>query len=147
MGMGSLVQNHGHNSYIKGLLAVCEKMAAWPEVQKVIPTRIYPTNTGGELRLRVTCDTHAGVKCIASGENAAQEVFIVTSEPAKIRERVEALFPKPVKKPKQKKKKSQPKELPMAACGVRAHGKCQPCRLCGRCSKHQKVLPKCSVCK
>lgn len=71
-----------------------ERIAAWPEVQGVIPGVIKPKrgpSTGITLQYR----TGSGLKLMVRSGGAAQEVFVVTRDPQAVetRLRTEGIIP------------------------------------------------------
>ncbi|MBI2941302.1 MAG: hypothetical protein HYY04_12780 [Chloroflexi bacterium] len=73
------------HSIIPGLLPVLEQLAAQPAVSAVIPGRITVTKgRAPALRLRLGTSTLTGLKLNARSGTAAQEVFVVTTEPEKV---------------------------------------------------------------
>ena len=63
------------------------EIASWPEVDGLIPGEIRPKkgpSTGLSLQYR----TQAGFKLIGRSSGAAQEVFVVTSHPEEVIERL-----------------------------------------------------------
>lgn len=85
-GSGKIKRQHGT---IKGLIGLLRKIEAWDEVQGIVPGRIEPANTKGNLHLRISYETNSGLKGIARGHSAVQEVFFVTSNPAALKKRLE----------------------------------------------------------
>jgi hypothetical protein len=75
---------------IQGLRPVLEQMAAWPEVTSIVPGRIKRARSRhAALEIRPGVDTATGLKCIAKArDGGVQEVFVVTAEPARVRERL-----------------------------------------------------------
>lgn len=63
-----------------------EKIAASPLVASVIPGRIRVSQGVTSIpRLKIQIETLSGLKLSARSGNAVQEVFVVTSEPARVR--------------------------------------------------------------
>lgn|SRR5579883_811187 len=78
-------RSHGvkrEHGMLPGLLPILERIAAHPTVSAVIPGRISVTRgTIPSLRLRAGPRTVTGLKLTARRGTAAQEVFIVTTDP------------------------------------------------------------------
>ncbi len=80
------------HSMIIGLRALLEKIEPWAEIKSLIPGRIKPTKAPQpQIKLKVQYPVRDGLKCIARAGTAAQEVFIVTSSPAELKKKIEAL--------------------------------------------------------
>jgi len=86
---GITKRQHG---MIKGLSSLLQKIEDWPEVQSIIPGRIEKARSSGKVRLRVNYITKSGLKVIARGERAAQEVFFVTDDPELLSEKLKKLI-------------------------------------------------------
>ena len=82
---GKTKRQHG---MIKGLSRLLQKIEDWPEIQSIIPGRIEKANEKGPIRLRVNYETRSGLKAIARGEGAVQEVFFVTNQPDVLTEKL-----------------------------------------------------------
>ena len=63
--------------------AALEEIAGWPEVDGLIPGVIRPKK-GPSTGLTLQYETRAGLKLIARSGGAAQEVFVVTGDPAAV---------------------------------------------------------------
>jgi len=73
-----------HN-IIHGLLPILEEIAAHPKVTGVIPGRISVTRSNiSGVKVRLQTSTVSGIKLGARSGSAAQEVFVVTAEPAQV---------------------------------------------------------------
>jgi hypothetical protein len=73
---------------IQGLRKVLGRIAAWEEVQGIIPGRIEKAKQKGAIQLRISYETLSGLKAIARGGGTVQEVFFITDETAKLQERL-----------------------------------------------------------
>ncbi len=75
---------------IGGLRAYLEhQLEPIPQIRSIIPGRISRTQGGrSELRVRYQYTTETGAKLIAKGPGVVQEVFVVTSDPDDLRERL-----------------------------------------------------------
>ena len=62
--------------FLKGLEKPLEEIAAIPGVKKVIPGRIYASDSRG-FEIKVSRETRAGLKLIAKSDGSVQEVFLV----------------------------------------------------------------------
>ncbi|MCA6213703.1 hypothetical protein GBV73_10935 [Thermococcus sp. 101 C5] len=62
--------------FLKGLEKPLEEIASIPGVKKVIPGRIYASDSRG-FEIKVTRETHAGLKLVAKSDGSVQEVFLV----------------------------------------------------------------------
>ncbi|ALV63650.1 hypothetical protein ADU37_CDS19510 [Thermococcus sp. 2319x1] len=62
--------------FLKGIEKPLEEIASIPEVKKVIPGRIYASDSRG-FEIKVTRETHAGLKLVAKSNGSVQEVFLV----------------------------------------------------------------------
>jgi len=70
------------HSVIEGLLPSLERIAAHPTVSGIIPGRITVTRGATPtLQLRMGTPTITGFKLTARRLSAAQEVFVVTTDP------------------------------------------------------------------
>ena len=69
---------------IKGLLKFLETIEDWEEIQGIIPGLIKPSKSS-TLELTIQYITASGVKCLAKSDGAVQEVFFVSSEPEKLK--------------------------------------------------------------
>lgn len=78
------------HSMIGGLRACLEQeLEPIPEIRSIIPGRISRTRGGrSELRIRCQYETETGARLIARGPGVVQEVFIVTSDPEGLRQRL-----------------------------------------------------------
>jgi hypothetical protein len=90
-GSSKIKYEHG---MIDGLRTELEAIEDWPEFRSAIPGVIRPTKSAGTLHLRVQYATASGLKCLAKGGSAVQEVFFVTDDPAALKRRIEARFPR-----------------------------------------------------
>ncbi|HIH72565.1 MAG: Uncharacterized protein XD43_1729 [Thermococcales archaeon 44_46] len=65
--------------FLKGIERPLEEIASIPEVKKVIPGRIYASDSRG-FEIKVTRETHAGLKLVAKSDGSVQEVFLVVDK-------------------------------------------------------------------
>jgi len=65
--------------FLKGLERPLEEIAAIPGVRKVIPGRIYASDSRG-FEIRVTRETRTGLKLVAKSDGSVQEVFLVVDK-------------------------------------------------------------------
>jgi hypothetical protein len=75
---------------IDGLRPVLDELCTWPEVRTCIPGRIRVARSRSGPFLTVSSRTPTGVKVIAHGGSAVQEVFVVTGDPDGLTERIAA---------------------------------------------------------
>ena len=73
---------------IKGLRKFLEKEVSSREfVSGIIPGEIKVGNSTGEnLKIKYQYETQSGAKLIAVSGNSIQEIFVVTSDPEKLKE-------------------------------------------------------------
>ncbi|NJE02447.1 DUF2103 domain-containing protein [Thermococcus sp. JdF3] len=78
--------------FLKGLEKPLERIAAIPGVKKVIPGRIYASDSRG-FEIKVTRETPAGLKLVAKSNGSVQEVFLVVdrAERDRVRSEIERL--------------------------------------------------------
>ncbi|WP_457741991.1 DUF2103 domain-containing protein [Thermococcus sp.] len=78
--------------FLKGLEKPLEEIASIPGVKKVIPGRIYASDSRG-FEIKVTRETQTGLKLVAKSNGSVQEVFLVVDKPdrARIRKVIERL--------------------------------------------------------
>lgn len=74
---------------ISGLRELLEQIEPWDEIKSIIPGKIRPARSAGQLILKVQYNTSSGVKCLAQSNSAIQEVFIVTPQPELFKQRLE----------------------------------------------------------
>ncbi|HUE76105.1 MAG TPA: DUF2103 domain-containing protein [Chloroflexota bacterium] len=75
------------HSIIQDLAPVLERIAAHPAVKSIIPGRIsIAGSTISAVRLREQTATVTGLKLSARSRRSVQEVFVVTDDPASVRE-------------------------------------------------------------
>lgn len=75
---------HEH-SMIPGLRPVLDRMAACPEIQAIIPGPIRSHHSPRPLTVTIQYDTDTGLKLLARGSSAVQEVFLVAADRASVR--------------------------------------------------------------
>ena len=66
--------------FLKGLERPLEEIASIPSVKKVIPGRIYASDSRG-FEIKVTRETQTGLKLVAKSDGSVQEVFLVVDRP------------------------------------------------------------------
>jgi len=78
--------------FLKGLEKPLEEIASIPGVKKVIPGRIYASDSRG-FEIKVTRETRTGLKLVAKSDGSVQEVFLVVdkADRARVREEIERL--------------------------------------------------------
>ena len=74
--------------FLKGLEKPLEEMASIPGVKKVIPGRIYASDSRG-FEIKVTRETQTGLKLVAKSDGSVQEVFLVVDKSDRQRVRAE----------------------------------------------------------
>ncbi|WP_297549470.1 DUF2103 domain-containing protein [Thermococcus sp.] len=81
--------------FLKGLEKPLEEIAQIPGVKKVIPGRIYASDSRG-FEIKVTRETQTGLKLVAKSDGSVQEVFLVVDKKdrAWVKGRIEMLFRK-----------------------------------------------------
>ncbi|NJE29961.1 hypothetical protein E3E38_02705 [Thermococcus sp. 18S1] len=62
--------------FLKGLEKPLEMIAAIPGVKKVIPGRIYASDSRG-FEIKVSRETKTGLKLVAKSDGSVQDVFLV----------------------------------------------------------------------
>ena len=79
--------------FLKGLEKPLEEIAAIPGVKKVIPGRIYASDSRG-FEIKVTRETRTGLKLVAKSDGSVQEVFLVVDKADRemVRKEIEKLF-------------------------------------------------------
>lgn len=75
---------HEH-SIIDGLWPLLERIAACPAVHGITPGRIRPASGNHGLVLTFQYETDTGLKLLAKGPDAVQEVFLVTADRGAVR--------------------------------------------------------------
>lgn len=70
---------HEH-SIIPGLRPLLDRMAACPAIQAIIPGPIGPNHAPHPLALTIQYETDTGLKLLARGGAAVQEVFLVAPD-------------------------------------------------------------------
>jgi len=65
--------------FLKGLEKPLEEIASIPGVKKVIPGRIYASDSRG-FEIKVTRETQTGLKLVAKSDGSVQEVFLVVDK-------------------------------------------------------------------
>ena len=65
--------------FLKGLERPLEEIAQIPGVKKVIPGRIYASDSRG-FEIRVSRETKTGLKLIAKSDGSVQDVFLVVDK-------------------------------------------------------------------
>ncbi|GAB6103145.1 DUF2103 domain-containing protein [Thermococcus atlanticus] len=75
--------------FLKGLERPLEMIAAIPGVKKVIPGRIYASDSRG-FEIKVSRETLTGLKLIAKSDGSVQDVFLVVdrAERERVREAI-----------------------------------------------------------
>lgn len=73
---------------IKGLLKLLESIEDWEEIQGIIPGLIKPSKSS-TIELTIQYVIASGVKCLAKSDNAVQEVFFVSSEPERLKTKLQ----------------------------------------------------------
>ncbi|AHL23573.1 conserved protein of unknown function [Thermococcus nautili] len=78
--------------FLKGLEKPLEEIASIPGVKKVIPGRIYASDSRG-FEIKVTRETQTGLKLVAKSDGSVQEVFLVVdkADRARVREEIKHL--------------------------------------------------------
>jgi hypothetical protein len=88
MGSSKIKYEHGMIDHLKKFL---EKIESWEEIQTIIPAVINSTKGGVSFVFRVRYATEKGLKCFAQSGHSIQEVFIVTSKPEILKEKIEQI--------------------------------------------------------
>ncbi len=78
--------------FLKGLERPLEEIARIPGVKKVIPGRIYASDSRG-FEIKISRETKTGLKLIAKSDGSVQEVFLVVDKPyrEKVRDEIARL--------------------------------------------------------
>lgn len=74
---------------VADIMPLLERLSEYAEVQAVLPGEIHPGSARAAV-LRFQYFTETGLKLLARGTSAVQEVFVVSSEPRALQERLEA---------------------------------------------------------
>ncbi|ASI99992.1 DUF2103 domain-containing protein [Thermococcus gorgonarius] len=79
--------------FLKRLEKPLEEIARIPGVKKVIPGRIYASDSRG-FEIKVTRETQTGLKLVAKSDGSVQEVFLVVdkADRGRVWEEIEKLF-------------------------------------------------------
>ncbi|AEC52355.1 hypothetical protein PNA2_1439 [Pyrococcus sp. NA2] len=79
--------------FLKGLERPLEKIAKIQGVKKVIPGRIYASDSRG-FEIKVTRETKTGLKLIAKSDGSVQEIFLVVDRAhrEKVKNEIERLM-------------------------------------------------------
>ncbi|WP_457753558.1 DUF2103 domain-containing protein [Thermococcus sp.] len=64
---------------LKGILPALEEIAEIEEVKKVIPGRIYASDSRG-FEIKVVRETLTGLKLLAKSDGSVQEIFLVVDK-------------------------------------------------------------------
>jgi len=65
--------------FLKGIEKPLEEIANIPGVKKVIPGRIYASDSRG-FEIKVTRETQSGLKLVAKSDGSVQEIFLVVDK-------------------------------------------------------------------
>lgn len=82
------------HAVVRGVDDALREISSWPGVESVVAGRIskvrhrYPS-----LSVTLQTSTVSGVKCLARIGQAVQELFVVTSDPPAIAQRLKARWP------------------------------------------------------
>lgn len=95
---GILKVEHG---LLPGLKDVLLRLTEIDDVASIVPGRIYTTRgrPGGALKVRVSAPTPTGVKLIARRGSSVQEVFVVCTDAAAVKQALGGT-PKPRPRPR-----------------------------------------------
>ncbi len=74
--------------FLKGIEKPLEEIASIPGVKKIIPGRIYASDSRG-FEIKVTRETQTGLKLVAKSDGSVQEVFLVADRSDRGRIRLE----------------------------------------------------------
>ncbi|WP_297437978.1 DUF2103 domain-containing protein [Thermococcus sp.] len=74
--------------FLKGIEKPLEEIASIPGVKKIIPGRIYASDSRG-FEIKVTRETQTGLKLVAKSDGSVQEVFLVADRSDRERIRLE----------------------------------------------------------
>ena len=79
--------------FLRGLEKPLEEIASIPGVKKVIPGRIYASDSRG-FEIKVSRETKTGLKLIAKSDGSVQEVFLVVDrgDRERVRKEIGRLF-------------------------------------------------------
>lgn len=72
----------------EGLRTILEEIETWTEITTIIPGVIKKSGSHHEMRLAVQYQTKTGLKIIGKGFGAVQEVFLVTSQPDIVEQKI-----------------------------------------------------------
>lgn len=76
---------------IEGLDRYLLKIEPWDEVQSILTGVITNRRGVGPFTFQVQYLTETGLKCLAKNQGSVQEVFITSSDPDAVAERLDAL--------------------------------------------------------
>ncbi|USS41222.1 DUF2103 domain-containing protein [Thermococcus aggregans] len=65
--------------FLKDIEKPLEEIASIPGVKKVIPGRIYASDSRG-FEIKVTRETQSGLKLVAKSDGSVQEIFLVVDK-------------------------------------------------------------------
>lgn len=86
-GSGKIKKQH---HIIKGLQEILETIESWSEINSIVPGEISRAKTGGKVKLRVSYKTESGIKAIARGHGAVQDVFLITDNSDSVLEKLQS---------------------------------------------------------
>ena len=84
---------HNHSTFIPGLKQAMREIATWDEVDSVVPGRISRGGRTPGFVITIQRDTESGLKCIAKHGSGNQDLYITTSQPDRVRQRLADLRP------------------------------------------------------
>ena len=75
---------------IPGLLKFLKGIESWEEIDAINPGVIEKRRGSSGFEFKIQYRVESGLKCIACSEGAVQEVFIVTSSPERVENKLES---------------------------------------------------------
>lgn len=109
---GKIMTKH---TILKGLKPVLDRIAEWDEVETITPGKISWAGHTPKRGVYFQYRTATGLKCVGRFESGAQEIFIVTSHPdlieERIKEEIEGEKPQAGSRKRAKAKQHRPKVL------------------------------------
>jgi hypothetical protein len=81
MKFGRIKRQHGR---VEGLDAILDRIVKQcPFVSRIVPGRIKVRRAAPGRQLKIQYPTSAGLKCLYLGPGTVQEVFLISTDPAK----------------------------------------------------------------
>ncbi len=71
-----------------GLEEFLEELSEWAEIKSAVPARLKSTLRGSYPTLHIQSETISGLKCSYKSQGRFQELFLVTSDKAALRQKL-----------------------------------------------------------